>query len=299
MIKQKIINTLILSGGGSKCIAHCGALKKLDEIKKSHNYNIVIDINEIVGVSSGSIIGFLYIIGYNGDNLIEIFHKLKTKTLQKYKIANLLKNWGLDNGKMIIDWIVELCKEKNVDKDITFSKLYKEYGINLRIGVTNLNKYKFEIIDCHTHPDVSIIEIIRLSINLPFVFTKTEFNGSLYIDGGVINNYPMYLYKGKLENVLGLKLMSEAEIEYDDLHIHEIKSLKDYISNVLYCYMIDKERKLLLSKKFTDNTIFINTEHVNIIDSDFNRKKKDELIDIGYNNTEKYFKRWIYKLKID
>lgn len=301
---KKMINILILSGGGAKCIAYSGALKKLDELKNAHIsnisniYNISVNINEIVGISSGSIIGFLYAIGYNGKQLEDQFFKLKTKTLQKFKISNLLNNWGLDNGDMIIEWIEELCKKKDVNKYITFRELYEKYFINLRIGVTNLNKYKFEIFDYRSHPDISIIKIIRLSINLPFIYTKQEFDGSIYLDGGIINNYPIYLYKDKLDNVLGLKLISDCEIN-NDVDISDIKSFKDYIYNILYCYMIDKERKLTLSKKFIENTIFINTEMVNPIEANFNKQKKRELINIGYNDAEKYFKHWIHKIKTE
>ena len=38
---KKIINTLILSGGGVKGIAYIGALKYLDELKTKENYSTI------------------------------------------------------------------------------------------------------------------------------------------------------------------------------------------------------------------------------------------------------------------
>lgn len=294
---MKVINTLILSGGGTKGISYCGVLKKLDEIHENiDKYNVTIDINEIIGVSVGSIIGFLYCIGYTGDELVNEIYKMKSKRLQDFKIVNLLNEWGLDSGESIINWIEELCNKKNINKWITFNELYEKSNINFRIGVTNLNKYEFKVFDKLNSGDISILRIIRLSFNLPLIYTKQEYDGELYLDGGIINNYPIYLYKDKLDNVLGLKLISTGEIETTE---NNINSFEEYIFNIIYCYMIDKERKLTLKRTFIENTIFINTKVSNPMDANIKKQQKNELIQSGYKSAEQFFKKWVRKLKID
>lgn len=295
---KKIINTLVLSGGGAKGIAYAGVLKKIDEIKTVNNqYNLIFDINEILGVSVGAIIGFLYSIGFTGEELINEIYKMKTKQLQKFKIVNLLSEWGLDTGESVISWIEELCVKKNINKWITFAELYEITKINLRIGLVNLNRYRFEIFDKNTNPDASVLRILRLAFNLPLIYTKQEFCGDLYLDGGVINNYPIYLYKENLDNILGLKLTSTNE--RDDEISHNIDSFETYIFNTIYCYMIDKERKLTLNKRIIASTIFINTDMQNPMDAKLKRSDKNNLIKTGYINADNYFKRWKVKLKLD
>ena len=294
---KNVINTLILSGGGARGIAYAGVLKKIDELKNENKYNVEININEILGVSVGSIFGFLYSVGYSGKEIVDEIYKMKTKRLQNFKIVNLLTEWGLDNGDTIIEWITDLCKAKDINHMITFTELYRMRGINLRIGVTNLSKYKFEIFDKTTNGETSILRIIRLSFSLPLIYTKAEFSNSLYSDGGIINNYPIHFYKDSLDSVLGIKLVSEGETE-DDISIN-IDSFEEYILNIVYCYMIDKERKLTLSNKYFNKTIFIKTSMKNPLNSNLKYTHKTELIDIGYRQTEKYTNKWLKKMKID
>lgn len=295
----KKIKTLVLSGGGAKGIAYAGVLKKIDEIRRfntyNNKYNIIIDIDEILGVSIGSIIGFLYIIGYNGVELTNEIYNMKTKKMQKLKIINLLNDWGFDSGESMIEWIEQLCIKKNLSKWITFNELYEITKINFRVGVTNLNKYEFEIFDKYTHPDVSVLRILRLSMNIPLIFTKQEFLGEYYVDGGLINNYPLIIYNNDLDHVIGVKLNSSGQEENDI----KIETFEDYIKHTIYCYLINGERKSLLDKNHVDKTIFIDTGLKNPVQSKFKNRDKSRLINIGYKSADEYFKRWIKKIKID
>lgn len=297
---MKTINTLILSGGGNKGVSYCGVLKKIDEIKNSIRenelYNINIDLKTILGVSIGSIIGFLYCIGYSGNELITEIYKVNTKKLQNLKIVNLINEWGLDTGDSLMEWVEKLCLKKNINKFITFNELYEKTAINFRVGVTNVNKYQFEIFDKNVYPDTSVLKIIRLSFNLPLIYTKQEFSGALYSDGGITNNYPIHFYKNELDNVLGLKLTSFGELTFED---RNITNFEEYIFNIIYCYVIDKERKLTFNKKILETTIFIETNINNSFKSNLKFDDKIYLIKCGYTAASNYFKKWLQKIKID
>ena len=58
---------ICFAGGGIKGAAHIGALKAFEESNMEFEY--------IAGTSSGSIIACLYAIGYNSDEIYEIFKK--------------------------------------------------------------------------------------------------------------------------------------------------------------------------------------------------------------------------------
>ena len=61
MVKTKLeknYKNLVLSGGGVKGVAHCGALKYLHEI------GVIAGINKIAATSAGSIIASLLAVGY-------------------------------------------------------------------------------------------------------------------------------------------------------------------------------------------------------------------------------------------
>jgi NTE family protein len=50
------------------------------------------------------------------------------------------------------------------------------------------------------NPDMSVIKAIRISISMPFVFIAPKIGSKLYVDGGVVENYPLNAYGDKLPN---------------------------------------------------------------------------------------------------
>ncbi len=59
---------LALSGGGAKGFAHIGILKMIDSLG--------IKVNYITGTSMGGILGGLYAMGYNADQLKKTIYKV-------------------------------------------------------------------------------------------------------------------------------------------------------------------------------------------------------------------------------
>ena len=188
---KKIINTLILSGGGVKGIAYIGALKYLDELKTKEDLKVDINIQEILGVSVGSIVGLLYILGYTYDELVDEIVSKNLSDLKQFRIKNFLQRYGFDSGIRIVNWIETLIIGKGYSKDITFADIYTNFGINFRVVATNLNKYKTEVFDKNSSPSLRVIRAIRMSIGIPLVFTVTKYRSDCYVDGGLINNYPI------------------------------------------------------------------------------------------------------------
>src|SRR5512145_530642 len=62
---------LVLSGGGSKGVAHIGVIRALEEAE--------IPIDYITGTSMGAIIGGLYAAGYSPDEMEELINSAEFK----------------------------------------------------------------------------------------------------------------------------------------------------------------------------------------------------------------------------
>jgi NTE family protein len=299
---KKEINTLIFSGGGVKGIAYIGVLKYLDEICKkrsiveqSDNFNDEqseipkINIKTVCGVSIGSIIGLLYVLGYTFDDLIEELNELDLPQLKNFKIKNIFTEYGFDKGLKVSNWIESLILKKGYSKKITFKQLYNIKGINLQVLASNVNKYTYTIFDTINTPDLKIKDAIRMSISIPFLFTIKEYNNDIHVDGALINNYPIKLFKDNLDNVLGFKLMSNGELESHNIDV-KIDCLEDYIYNIMKCFIVQKEKETTLSYIYKDHTICIEAEDVtHILNFELTLNEKDNLINIGYESTRKYF----------
>lgn len=292
---KKEINTLVFSGGGVKGIAYIGVLKYLEEISKSLGYdedacNIPnINIRTVCGVSIGSIVGLLYVLGYTFEDLVKELDNLDLQKLKNFKIQNVLKKYGFDSGLKIINWIESLILKKGYSKNITFKQLYDIKGVNLQVLASNVNKYKYTIFDAINTPDLMIKVAIRMSISIPFLFTVTKYNDDIHVDGALIGNYPIKLFTDNLDNVLGFKLVSNGELESHNIDL-QIDSLDSYIYNIMKCFIIQRDKETTLSNLYREHTIYIETENVtHVLNFELTKDEKDELINIGYNSIYRYF----------
>ena len=279
------IDSLVLSGGGIRGIAFCGCIKFL------HEQNILQNIKNIAGTSAGSIIALLISIGYNYDELEEIilnldFNQFKDNTFFS-EMYNLYNNYGLHSGNKLLEYIKNLIKNKTGNGDYTFEQLYKDKKINLVITSSCLNQEKEYYFSYENYPDLSIAKACRMSMAIPFIFESVKFNGDIFVDGGLLNNYPIWIFGRDNPNVLGLKLSQIDLISID----RPIKSFYDYSLQILNSMFLEME-KTKIDDCYWDKTIIINTLGISSSDFNINIKQKQELIKSGY---ECISKKLIYK----
>lgn len=308
---KKYIDTLVISGGGIKGIAFIGVFKYLEEFQlnthKSNDKNIIenviekdgdidnnkinIDIKKIYAISVGSIIGFLYAIGYKSEEMEREIMFVELQKLQKMSFKTFIKNYGLDSGNMIMSWLERLVENKGYNKTMTFKQLYKQRGIELNIGSTNLNKYKDVFFNYKTTPNLRVIRAIRMSIGIPLIFSAIKYKGEIYIDGGIINNFPIKMFEDELtnNNILGLKITTTGEME-ENID-RSIESIDTFLYHIVNCFILQKEKTSTLSYKYAEHTIFVNT-NLSTINFNLNNDEKKSLIDLGYCSARGYFEEY-------
>lgn len=278
MKKENKIKTLVLSGGGVKGFAYIGVFKKLNEL------NILENLNHIITVSIGSVFGLLYLIGYSYEELYEEFLNKNLNELIDYKISNFVKHYGFESGKIFMNWIEKLLLKKGISNKITFKELYELNSIKYSVTATNLNAYKCEIFNHENTPKMKILKAIRMSISLPLVLTKQNYKNKIYIDGGVINNLPMYLGDNDFPDILGINLKSINDIVTGNEFV--IDSIDKYMYHVCNCFF---RFKTTIDKKYENNIIQIDICNIESFNWNITDDKKLYLIECGYKTTENYF----------
>lgn len=299
----KEYNIFCLAGGGSKGVAYVGVFKKIEEIiqerkllEKNSDFKECeckvpfININTVCAVSVGSIFGLIYLLGFSYVEMLEEILNKNFGQLKNIKIMNFATKFGLDSGEKFINWLKELMKRKDIDPEITLLDFYEETNVDFQIMATNLNKYcykKFNYIDT---PNVKVVDAIRMSISIPFVFTMTEFEGDIFIDGGLIDNYPIGLFKDNLDKVLGFKLVNHGELESHEID-HHINDIESYMYHVLTCYVVQKEKHTSRTNEYKNCTVYIHTENITqSVNFALTAQEKHKLIEIGYHQTNEFFK---------
>lgn len=166
---------LVLSGGGIRGIAHLGVIKAL--IKAG------IKISAISGTSAGSIVGALYAAGIGPDEALDLFSK--TKLLKFIRPAGSL-------GLVSIEHTSSLFKE------IFTENLIERLKIPLTIAATNFSQGKLVYFD-----KGPLIPAIQASCAIPGVFRPIRIDGQLFVDGGILNNFPVEPLLGTCDFIIG------------------------------------------------------------------------------------------------
>ena len=190
-IKISHIKHLVLSGGGFLGISYIGLIKYMEDNLPNP---IIKNFKSITGCSAGAMFGTLLAIGCTSVELDIIIKNMNFKeylNINAESIINFMRLKGLESGTNLMNLIKKSIKDKTGDENITFSQIREKFNINLQIGVTNLTKSKFELMNFRTAPDTPIHIAIRASIALPFIFEPAVIGDDLYCDGGLLDNLPI------------------------------------------------------------------------------------------------------------
>ena len=184
------IKHLVLSGGAYRGIYMIGALNNL--IKQKF---IEIDqIKTIHCVSVGSLIASCICLNLDFDNLEEFIVNKPWDKLFDFKpgyLLSLTSSTGLYDINIFYDIFSNILKWKGLNRDITLKQLYELSKIELYIYTTKLHDWVQECFSYKTHPDLKLIEAVYMSSTLPGLFKPQFFNNTYYLDGGLINSYPL------------------------------------------------------------------------------------------------------------
>lgn len=290
---------LVIEGGGSRAICVAGVLKVLEE------YGIIQKIKRISGASAGAIIGGLIAVGYTYNELIKDFFAyniedfLDSSIIPFADIHSLVTYYGLYKGDYYQKWYDSLLYKKTKIQNLTFKQLYDLNGTILVIVGTNLTKEEAEYFNYIDNPDMPISLAIRISSSLPGVFRAVNYKDNLYIDGGLIDNYPIWIFDDPKYNIqdinigdrtLGIKFMSSGN------NRNEIKNCIDFSvalittpSNVLY-------KQYNGNIKYNERTMCINIGTIKANNFKLDDKTKKWLINEGIQDTIKYLSEYINKL---
>jgi predicted acylesterase/phospholipase RssA len=182
------IKHLVLSGGGLLGISYIGLFKYFEE------KDYIKNIQSITGCSAGAIFGSLLAIGYTYNELNNIVKSMIFKDYLKINVDSILNftnTKGFESGTNLNLFIRNCIKNKTGNENITFSQIQEKYNIKLQIGVTNLTKNKFELLNNITSPELPIHTAISASVAIPFIFEPIVINNDIYCDGGVLDNLPI------------------------------------------------------------------------------------------------------------
>jgi NTE family protein len=254
-LKTKSIG-LVLSGGGSKGLAHAGVIKFLEEQK--------IKPSQVAGTSAGSIVGALYAWGKTPEEILEFF---KSIYLFHWKHLTFKKAGLIDSESFRVYF-------ESIFKDATLGDM----KIPVQITATDMVRGKLKIFG----PSTKIVDAILASSAFPGILSPYEIDGNIYSDGGILNHFPTDVLQGQCETIIGIYVSPIQKIEAKDLRsikavttrAFDILSANSNIHKFNMCDWVIEPKDLCLYSTFETSKI-----------------KMDQVFNIGYQAAKKSFEK--------
>lgn len=282
-----MFDTICMSGGGLKTASFIGALKALVKYK-------IIDMENIktyIAVSGGALMSFLFVLGYSLDETIKEIYKADSSILKpKIDSSLFLSKCGIEKGDNFIEFFKIYIRKKLNRNDVTLKELYEITGKKLIVAVTNYTKGKPEYISYETDPELNLTKALRMTCSIPFYFTPVLYNDNYYVDGGLLDNFPME--QGNQKTTIGFSVIREKDT-------YEIKNLLNYAQD-LYTIVY----RNLIEKYNEGHVINVRIDNVALTDFNLSEEEITKIFKTGFHQTseiikEKYESHFVVKEILD
>jgi len=228
------IKHLVLSGGGPTALKYVGSLMQLEQdgIWDPNN------LESIYGTSAGGMLGVVLCCKHDWDTLIAYFVKRPWGDAYQIKpedIFNMYDKKGIINQSFIDIMFKPLFDAKNIPMDITMKEFYEWSKIDLHLFSLELNAFEMCDISHKTHPDIPVLTAVHMTSAIPVLFSPVCLGGKCYVDGGIMNNYPLnYCLKDhpEVDDILSFKNIynkQHSNIDDDSNIIDVIVSLCSHL----------------------------------------------------------------------
>ena len=197
---------LVFEGGGVKGVAYAGALEELESA------GILAQVTAVAGTSAGAITAALVALGQTPAQLRETMLALDFGQFEDGGMEGpwrLVEHFGWYRGDAFKHWMQAAVKARLGSPDATFADLAADGGLDLHVVATDLSVQMSQVFSAASSPDVAIADAVRMSMSIPLFFAAVTDAGSVYVDGGVVWNYPVEIFDGDEPDMatLGLRLV--------------------------------------------------------------------------------------------
>ena len=184
------IRHLILSGGAYNGLVFLGALQALSEA----TFYDLGRIQSVFGTSIGSLVGTIAILGLDWSDITAYFINRpwdRLIQLTPEMVVDVLSRKGLFDNTHIKTLLEPLLRQKGLGLEITLEQFQKFSKIELHIFAIKVEGLEVVDFTAKTHPTVRLVDAIYMSCSMPFIFQPLFLDGSYYVDGGLIDIFPM------------------------------------------------------------------------------------------------------------
>lgn len=274
----KKIENVIIGGGGVAGFCSIGALYEIfsedDKTKPKLS-----EVKNFIGTSVGSIISTMLSCTSDQDYLLG--------QIQEYNIPGLVDNsvgfiadlyrlftkFGYNKGDYAYSIVQKFIKENTGQDMLTFSKHYEITKKNLVLTSVNVNTGQIVYFNRLTHPDMEVALAVRMSMSIPVFYVPIKYTNTdtdymeilgeegLYVDGGLIDNFPVEFIFTKMFDLLNRDTkVNKKEVVDALIELYRLDNDYSYYNSVKDVMETDLDTKIkTIRKNRLSETISIKT----------------------------------------
>ncbi len=257
----------VLAGGGSRLSAHIGVLTALRELG--------IEFSSLVGVSGGSIVGSLFVVGYSLEEIRKVAEETDFCKFLDQSLFSLLRTGGLSSGDRFEEWIDEKLG------GITFAELDRPF----HVVATDVRSGLPVIFDKDRTPDLKVSRAVRFSMSIPIFFSFVEFRGQLMVDGSILSEDALqrdWAEDGSPVFVFRLRSIQNTRPP-ERLPMFPLMS---YLSLLIRTFMTTMSREYI-NENFWHSTVVVHVGSISPIEFGLSARQKTLLYQAGYDTARR------------
>ena len=181
---------LALSGGGIRGVAHLGVIRALRE----HD----IDISHYSGASAGALVGVMAAADCSMEDMLDFWTATNPLSIRHFAFGEPALFHTLDNMDTL--------------KKYVQVETFEELPHRLTVCATAMLSGYLRYFD--TGP---LWPIVLASASYPIVFSPVEWEDEIYMDAGIINNFPVEPLVGDCDVIIGVDVDPHRSITKDDM----------------------------------------------------------------------------------
>jgi NTE family protein len=310
-LKDKHFVDAVFEGGGVKGIGLAGAASVVEE----HGYIW----SNLAGTSAGAIVASLLAAGYCGSELKDIIgsvNYLKFKDLSGLSslpvigpLSGLIWEKGIYTGKYFETWLRQLLNRKNVRtfKDLIIDEFKDDerYRFKLRVIASDITNGRMlvlpqDVAQYGMEPEnLDVAFAVRMSMSIPFFFkpvgvrSKAEKNTSYIVDGGLLSNFPVWLFDN-LDSAPEWPTFGFKLVDPEEGTPHQVNGPISLLTALFSTMMEAHDARYIQDQHFA-RTIPIPTLGIKTTEFDITPARTEALYQSGRKAAEDFLKSWNFE----
>lgn len=179
-----IIDTLVLSAGGTYAVAYVGVINCLEKRMMMNN------IRNFYGTSAGSLVCSMAACGLTSAEMMQIMEEWGKKCTSPCvtDLMRIPEEWGAVKVRDALGSLLDAY----LPPDETFVSLAKRRGSRLSVYAYNVTTSALTEFGINSTPDMDIRDAVLASCCVPFLYSPVTIGGQLYVDGAVTQRTPIH-----------------------------------------------------------------------------------------------------------